>query len=101
MNHEYNSGGGRLNTHQESFLYRAAGITKVTVFREFIARLDSVEITMYFFKDDDGIKYRIDIQEYREVLDKLDGSAAEWYMVGRIVEAINQGAYRTAVDAVR
>lgn len=96
------NGGGRLNESQESFLYKACGIFTVTVFREFIVRRDAVEVTMYFYKDgDEETKYRLDIEESREVLDKLEGMAAEWYMVGRIVEAVNQGAYRGAHDAVR
>jgi hypothetical protein len=82
-----------LKGYQQDFFRRAAGVTDVSVYREFLPKKDAVEFTMYFYKDEK--KYRLDFQEFSEVLNVM-GLEAEWYMVGRAVQLIRDGKYRDA-----
>lgn len=91
---ENRSGGGMLNSRQQDFFNNACGAENVKVFRE--GHDESIQYTVFFEKD--GNEWRIDFVEplatfNAGTLSIEYGGYQEWYMVGRVVEMINQGDY--------
>lgn len=82
----YDNGGGRLAPHQEKFFTSILGVTEVSVFRQRDLKRDKVKYKVYY-NERDGDRKELAFNVSLEELD-LTGSYQEWYVVGRVIQAI-------------
>lgn len=71
----------------------------MNVFREFIARKNSIEYTVYFYLPDDETKYRLDLAIPVEDIDAMEDAEKEIH--AKVFKMIEEHEYRKAVEAVQ